>query len=423
MEAHLTIAAIALFILAFAVVSGRLQTTVITPPMAFVLFGLLISRHGLGLVGGDIDNEVVNFIAELTLVLILFTDASRINLKLLRKEHNIPLRLLAVGLPLTMLAGALLAAVMFEFVNFWQAVILAIILVPTDAALGQAVISSPKVPVRIRQALNIESGLNDGIALPILLFFVAVAGAAEQPDYSYWFRFGAGQLILGPVAGVAVGYFGGRLVAWSEDKGWTAETFQKLSALGLSLLAFAGAELIGGNGFIAAFCAGLILGNFFPKVCQRLYAFAEAEGQLFTLTTFTIFGAVMVFPALANFNWTIALYALLSLTLVRMIPAAISLIGLRLQPLTITFLGWFGPRGVASIIYGLIILEESALQGRELIFTVMSITVFFSIFAHGFTAVPAANQYGAHAESMQDEPDMPELLPVPEMPVRLPYRG
>ena len=419
-----TFALVALFILGFGVISGRIQKTVITPPMVFVAFGLLISNRVLGLVEPEIENEFINTVAELTLILILFTDASRIDLKLLRREHDIPIRLLAIGLPLTMLLGAILAALFFDFMNFWEAMVLAIILAPTDAALGQAVVSSPRVPVRIRQALNVESGLNDGIALPFLLFFISLAGAAEETaSTGFWLTFAAGQIILGPIVGIIVGYFGGQLVGWAERKEWMAESFQKLVALGLSLLAFALAEIIGGNGFIAAFCAGLTLGNAFRQVCGRLYEFAEAEGQLLTLVTFMIYGAVMVLPAFDQISWSIILYALLSLTIVRIAPVALSLIGLHLHVDTLLFLGWFGPRGIASILYGLLILEEVALNGRAEIFTIMIITVLMSIFVHGLTAWPGANWYGARTEAMQDQPDMPELMSVTEMPVRLSHPG
>lgn len=418
-ETTLLIAAIAAFIIGFGIVSGRLQKTVITAPMVFTLFGLLISSAMLDLAETDIGGELINLIAEFTLILVLFTDASRIDLKLLRREHDIPVRLLAIGLPLTIIAGALVAAVLFNFVTIWEAFILAVILAPTDAALGQAVVSSPKVPVRIRQALNVESGLNDGIALPFLLFFIAAAGASETLATGYWIRVGAGQIILGPIAGIAVGYLGGKLINWAEEKNWMANSFQRLAALGLALLAYSLAEVIGGNGFIAAFCAGLVLGNLFRDVCHRLYEFAEAEGALLMLLTFMIFGAIMVPVGLAHFNWTIALYAVLSLTVIRIIPVAISLIGMKLQTQTIAFLGWFGPRGIASIIYGLLIVEEEALQGRDTIMAVMIVTVLFSILAHGVTAVPWANHYGAQAEAIKDIPGIPELRPVTEMPVRI----
>ena len=275
-----TLAAIALFILAFGLISGRIQKSVISPPMVFVLFGLLVSNRVLGVIDLTAENEIIRTVAELTLVLVLFTDASRINLSNLRREHNIPVRLLSLGLPLCIVFGTLLAAIVFDYLSFLEGAILATILAPTDAALGQAVVSSPRVPVRIRQALNVESGLNDGIALPILLFFISVAGAAEQTETSgFWIRFAAMQLVLGPIVGIAVGFFGGKLVEQAGRTEWMSRTFQELAALGLSFLAYALAEMVNGNGFISAFCAGLTLGNTSRAVCTCLYEFAAAKGH------------------------------------------------------------------------------------------------------------------------------------------------
>ena len=416
----ISIAVIAALILGFGSISGRIQKSIITPPMVFVLFGLLVCGRLLGLFDIERDSEVIDRLAKITLVLVLFTDASRINLKLLRREHDIPIRLLVVGLPLTIAAGSLLAALVLTGLTFWEGLVLAVILAPTDAALGQAVVSNPRVPVRIRQALNIESGLNDGIALPILLFVVALAGAIHlnQPIAS-WIGFAAMQLVLGPAVGISVGYLGGRMVSWGTRSAWMNPSFQRLAALGISLLCFALAELIGGNGFIAAFCAGLTIGNTSRSVCSCLYEFAEAEGQLLTLLIFMIFGTAMVWPALGLLDGWILLYAVMSLTAVRMLPVALSLIGMGLRPQTMLFLGWFGPRGIASILYGLIVLKEVDVGGREEIFATMTVTVLLSVFAHGLTAWPASRWYSAHSEKMREAPGMPELAPVNEMPVRL----
>jgi NhaP-type Na+/H+ or K+/H+ antiporter len=417
-----TFVVIAVFILGFGMISARIQRSIFTPPMIFVFFGVLMSGQIFGLVDIEIQSELITTIAELTLVLVLFTDAARIDLKGLRREHNLPVRLLSAGLPLSVLLGAILAVLIFKFVNIWQAVVLAVILAPTDAALGQAVVSNHQIPVRVRQALNVESGLNDGIALPILLFFISLAGvAAGLRSAGYWLRFAGMQILLGPLVGVAVGFLGGRAVSWGSRQGWITHSFQDLAALGLSLLAYACAELISGNGFIAAFCAGLTLGNTARPICNCLYEFAEAEGQLLTLLTFTLFGAVMVFPALDHLSWQILLYAGLSLTVVRVVPVAVSLIGARLQPDTVVFLGWFGPRGIASILYGLLVLTQSDLVGREQIFSVTVITVLLSVLLHGLTAWPGAKLYAASAEKMKDEPELPEMQPVTEMPVRLPF--
>ena len=417
------LAIVALLILAFGLVSGRLQHSVITPPMVFVTFGLLVSPAVLGLVDLDTGNELVRALAELTLILVLFTDAARINLNALRRDYHLPLRLLGIGLPLTIAFGTLLGAVLFDYLAFWEAAVVAAILAPTDAALGQTVVSNPRVPARIRQALNVESGLNDGLALPIVLVFLAIAGTAEDPELGFWANFTAAQIVLGPLVGVGVGYLGGRLVYLGTRTGWMNHSFQQLSALALSLLAFALAELVGGNGFIAAFTAGLTIGNAFRHVCGCLYEFAEAEGQLLALLTFMIFGGMMVWPMLEQLNWLIALYGVLSLAVVRMLAVAFSLIGTGLQPDTFLFLGWFGPRGLASIVFGLLALERANIAGREEIFAIVIATVLLSVFAHGLTAAPGTNWYALRAEEMKAEPDMAEFVPVTEMPVRIPYRG
>ena len=418
------LAIVALLILGFGLVSGRLQNSVITPPMVFVTFGLLVSPAVLGLVDLDIGNELVRALAELTLILVLFTDAARINLNALRRDYHLPLRLLGISLPLTIAFGTLLGAVLFDYLEFWEAAVVAAILAPTDAALGQTVVSNPRVPVRIRQALNVESGLNDGLALPIVLVFLALAGTAEDPErVGFLVNFTTKQIVLGPLVGVGVGYVGGRLVHLGTRTEWMNHSFQQLSALALSLLAFALAELVGGNGFIAAFAAGLTIGNTSRRVCGCLYEFAEAEGQLLALLTFMIFGGMMVWPTLEHLNWLIAAYGVLSLAVVRMLAVGLSLIGARLQGDTFLFLGWFGPRGLASIVFGLLTLERANIDGREEIFAIVIATVLLSVFAHGVTALPGTNWYAARAEEMKAEPDMAEFVPVTEMPVRLPHRG
>ncbi len=416
---------IALFILLVGLFSGGLERSVLTLPMVFVTFGLLIGPVGLNFIRLDVESNVIHILAEATLVLVLFTDASRIDLKMLRRDYQLPLRLLCLGLPLTIAFGALIAAVMFEQLSVWEAAVAAAILAPTDAALGQAVVSSPRVPVRIRQALNVESGLNDGIALPFVLILLSFAGAAEEAQpLSYWLQFAFAQLVFGSMVGIAVGYVGGKMVSWGAASNWMTHTFQQLAALSLALAAFAGAELIGGNGFIAAFTAGLTLGNTSRHVCGCLYEFAEAEGLLLTLLAFMVFGAADIWPAVHQVDLTVVLYAVLSLTVIRMLPVSISLLGSGVRPATHLFLGWFGPRGLASILYVLLVLERVQVQGRETIFTIVIITVLLSVFVHGLSAWPGAGWYADHADTMRTKvPDCPELVPVSEMPVRVPLKG
>jgi NhaP-type Na+/H+ or K+/H+ antiporter len=414
----LAIAVIALFVIGYGLISGRAQRTIISAPMVFVAFGFLIGVGGLGLISLERESPVVHILAEITLISILFTDAARIDLKLLRKEHAIPQRLLLIGLPLCIVAGTLVAAVVFKTLSIWEGLVLAAILAPTDAALGQAVVSSPRIPVRVRQALNVESGLNDGIALPVVLVGICIVSCSETANAVYWIKFSALQLTLGPLIGVAIGFFGGKLIEIGQRKDTMTHSFRDLAILSLGFAAFGLAELAYGNGFIAVFCAGLTLGNTVRNSCECLYEFSESEGQLLSLLMFMVFGAIMVPPALEHLSGSTVLYAVLSLTLVRLIPAAISMVGMKLRFDTQLFIGWFGPRGIASILFVLLVLEEAELEAGEQIFSVVVFTVLLSIVAHGISAVPATQWYSTRLQRKADS-GMAEHEHATEMPTRL----
>jgi NhaP-type Na+/H+ or K+/H+ antiporter len=408
---------VALAVLLFGAISKRAERSSLTPPMFFIAAGCLVSGHGLGLLDLEIESSVVHTVAELTLVLVLFTDASRIDLSCLRREGGLPTRLLAIGMPLTILAGTAGALALLPGLELIEAVLLAAMLAPTDAALGQAVVSSPLVPVRIRQTLNVESGLNDGIALPVVLVLASLAGATEgEKDAGEWLRFAALALTLGPAVGVAVGWAGGRWLERGVATGWIDASFERLSSLGLAVLAFAGAELVGGNGFIAAFVAGLTLGSVSRSVTETIHLFAETEGQLLTLLVFLLFGAVMIPEAMPHFSWAGLGYALLSLTLVRIIPVALSLVGSGLSMPSVGFLGWFGPRGLASILFALVVVEEGRLDNGPLLQGVVVLTVLLSAVLHGATAYPLARRYGAFTSALESAP---ESQPCTELPVRV----
>ena len=404
-------------ILGFGLISEKVQKSILTPPMAFVAFGLAVSH--LGMVHFHVDEHMIHTLAEITLVLVLFTDASRIDLRLLRQEHDLPVRLLLIGMPLTVILGTLSASWLFPAFTIWEAALLAAVLAPTDAALGQAVVSSPLVPVRIRQALNVESGLNDGIALPLVLVFLSTCASAVpgQGGTEYWLKFAALQVTLGPLVGFLVGGLGGRWVQTASERGWMSHPFVRLSSLGLALLSFAAAEVIGGNGFIAAFCAGLAMGNAARRLSDAIHNFAEAEGQLLTLLVFLIFGASILPELLHHGSGAMWIYAVLSLTVVRMLPVALSLLGMGLRWQTVGFLGWFGPRGIASILFGLLVVESSVLEARDEIFQVVIATVVLSVLAHGVTAYPGAKWY-ARCSGTLDSEEAPEHQQVTEMPVR-----
>ncbi len=400
--------------LAFGLVSHRLDGTVLTGPMLFAAFGLIAGPAAAGLITLHISNRGLHILAEVTLILVLFSDAASIDLRALRRDHNLPVRMLVIGMPLTIVLGAIAAMILFTDFSVWEAALLAAILAPTDAALGQAVVANPAVPVRIRQALNVESGLNDGIALSVVLVLAACASATQvTADASYWILFGLKQITFGPVAGVVVGFVGAKLVALCYRTGWLSESAEGLIALALAFGAYALAELFHGNGFVAAFIGGLVFGNTLAFKCKYLYEFAESEGQILILLTFMAFGIVMIPMAIPGISVTSIVFALLSLTLVRMLPVSVALLGTGIRPVSSMFLGWFGPRGLASVLFALLILESADVAHKAQIFTVIIVTVVSSILLHGFTAGPFSHWYAVTTRRMGE---CEENKPVPEEP-------
>lgn len=422
-----TLAILALGIIVYSLISGRIERTVLTAPIIFMLLGLAVGDLGLSLLRLELSSEFIAVLAELTLVLILFSDAARVDLTLLRKEHDLPIRLLAIGLPLTIALAAAAAALLLPGLGLWEAVVLGTIVAPTDAALGQAVVSSPEVPVRVRQALNIESGLNDGLALPVLLLALSMAGASAEPQSAAsWLRFAAAQVTLGPLVGVLVGFIGGKLIVASADRGWISSTLEEIAPLALAFFAYAGAELVGGNGFIAAFFAGLTLGNTARALCVHVHEFAEAEGELLTLLVFLLLGAILLPDLIGGTEWwppSLILFVVAALTVARLVPVALSLLGTSVRWETVVFIGWFGPRGIASVLYLLLVLEGMPLAGMQVIAGAVLFTVATSIFAHGLSAYPGAQRYAARLSRMRGEEPLVEHARVTEMPTRRFSRG
>lgn len=412
------IAVIAVAVFAYALVSERLAMAPITAPMVFTGVGLLIGTYGLGLVDQDqLGVGVIGILAEVTLVLLLFTDAIRIDLLRLRQNAELPARLLLIGLPLTLGLGVLVGWRMFPDLGVAGAFALAAILAPTDAALGKAVVSNPDVPVRVRQTINVESGLNDGIMLPVVTVAIALVGTAEElGSTGFWVRFAAEQIGYGIVVGAIVGASGGLILDVFAKRGWIEGVFRQLATLAIGVGAFAIAEVVGGNGFVAAFVAGLAFGAVARGHCETAYHFAEDEGELLALLTFLAFGATVVGPALGAATAETVVYAVLSLTVIRMLPVAISLLGTHLKPPTVGYVGWFGPRGLASILFGVFLLEETGDGMSGEVFEVVILTVVLSIVLHGATAAPISTRYARWFER-SGRPEM-EDAPMPEFPMR-----
>ncbi len=405
-------ALVAALVFVWGMLSARLERFDVTAPITFVLAGVLLTHGVLAPLGFAPTHEMVRALAEATLVLVLFSDASRVRLRELRADAGLCLRLLGIGLPLTIGLGTLVALGLLRGMSIWLALLVGAALAPTDAALGAGVMTNPAVPARVRRLLNVESGLNDGIATPVVLVAVAgvaVAGTAASSGPGA----AVAELALGVLIGAAVGGAGGLVVRTARRRGWADGGFAGSAVLALAVCAYACALALHGNGFIAAFCGGLAFGAIGGRGGERLVPFVEETGALVSLLTWLAFGAVAVVPALENLTWQAVLYGVLSLTVIRMLPVAVALAGGRLDRAAVAFIGWFGPRGLASVVFALIALEELGQHEAGSAVTVIAFTVLLSVLAHGLTAEPLARRYGRLRPAEADAGE-PGGTPLPE---------
>jgi len=388
------LAIISALIFIWATLSARLERFEMTAPIGFTAAGVLLTHGPLAPLGVMPSAEQVKLLAEATLALVLFSDASRVGLHHLRADLGLCLRLLGIGLPLTIGLGTLLALALPlpEAMGTWAALLVGAALAPTDAALGAGMMVNPAVPARIRRLINVESGLNDGIATPVVL--VAIAGAATAEHVT---RTGpataVAELVLGLVIGALIGGAGGWLIKTGRSRGWVADGFAGAAVLGLAVCCYTTSVALHGNGFVAAFVGGLGFGAA-GGPAARLVPFVEETGTLVSLLVWLLFGVIAVVPAFENLTWRTVIYAILSLTIVRILPVALALAGAGLGGTTTAFIGWFGPRGLASVVFGLLALEALGASAAKPIITVITFTVLLSVVAHGLTAEPLARRYG-----------------------------
>jgi len=381
--------AVALF--AYALVSKRLTTTPISAPMVFVALG--VAGYATGVLDPvQVNSSGVREVLELTLALLLFTDAAKVHVRSWEADMNLPTRLLTIGMPLTIALGTIGAALLFPAIGLVAAALIATILAPTDAALGKAVVTNPSVPDRVREALGIESGLNDGIALPIILFLIAL-GESEE-GRSLWGLFVDG-IGLGVLVGLGLGAGAALALRYAVRRSWIAPVWIRITVVGVAFLTFLVADEMGGSGFIAAYVGGNVFGRLVDPLDHSAGEFGEDLGTVLTMVSFLIFGAFILGPNQAVFTASTVIYAILSLTVIRMIPVAISMIGREFRPPTVLYLGWFGPRGLASIIFAGLLVEEAGLAGSEEIVAAVIVTVTLSVVLHGATAPWGANRYAA----------------------------
>lgn len=392
------LALLAAFTLIYSSIAGRLERSWISGPIIFTLFGVLIGPVALDLHSLEIDREGVRLLAELTLAMVLFTDAAGADIGVLKRARELPARLLLIGLPLTILLGIGVAMLLFGDLSFFAMAILATMLAPTDAALGKAVVSNEKVPAKIRQGLNVESGLNDGICVPVLLMFLALAlgQAGEEGPLSLALGLIVEEIGIGLAVGLGVTWVAARLLKLARGRGWLTHTWIQVPVVALALSCFAIAQSLGGSGFIAAFMGGILFGMLARDERDEFLRAAEGTGDTLALLTWVIFGTAVVGQSFGDFGWTVVLYSILSLTVIRMLPVFLSLLGSDIDHEGKLFIGWFGPRGLASIVFAVMVLN-SGLEGGGILAMTVVCTIILSVILHGISANPWAGAYGGRS--------------------------
>lgn len=379
----------------YSVLTKAISKTILTLPIVFMAVGYLSARPIEMLAEPEFLDEGKRLIAEVTLVLILFSDASHVRFKKLRQNFNLPSRMLIIGLPLSLALGTAITYFLNPQSELAMALLTAAVLTPTDAALGQTVVTSPDVPDRLKQTINVESGLNDGLVLPVVLFGAILASAGMgQAETDGLATSALVQIILGPLVGIAFGWIFAKVMDAAQDRNLMAEAAGGVAFVSIAFAAFIGAEFVGGNGFIAAFVAGMVFGNTYKHEIHFIGEFMEGVGQLLTMLAFLIFGALLLPAGLEHIEWPVVVLALLFLTVVRMLPIWLSLLGTDLALRDKLFLGWFGPRGLASILFTLIIIDEFDFPGEAELLACVSMTVFLSIILHGVSAAPLSKWIG-----------------------------
>jgi sodium/hydrogen antiporter len=393
----------------YALGAAKLEYLLITGPIIFVVLGFALGPDGANLLHMTTGSEIIRIITSVTLALLLFSDASSVNLGALRRDASVIVRLLFLGLPLAVVIGGLSAWALLPALGLGTCALLASILAPTDLSLGLAMFRNPKVPDRVRREINVESGLNDGVATPVVALFIGVV-IAESGEGGRPIVTAIEELVIGIAIGVAVGIVGGLLMRYSKSKGWSSGASRQFAALAFALLAYAGALALHGNGFIAAFVGGITFGAVNHEMASEAVEYAEKTGVLLTFAVWFAFGAIIAPILISNgLHWRPIVYALLSLTFVRMLSVALSLWGKKMHRSTVLFVGWFGPRGLASVVFLILAVQALAKDGIDasLLAEAAGWTILLSVILHGLSAGPVAAWYGGRIAGFA--PGSPEL--------------
>ena len=401
---------LAMFTVCYTLLAKTLSKGILTAPILFIGFGYLMAQPGLMPFAEA--EHLLHIVAELALIILLFLDAAQINLRALRERHQWPLRMLLIGLPLAVAIGTAAAAPFLPAYPLIVAALVAALLAPTDAALGQAVVTNKAVPERVRRALTLESGLNDGLALPVILLFASLTAEMMHQDATNWLLFGAKQLVFGPLVGGIMGLVGGYLFLAAKHRKMTSVTIEGIGAIAMAGAAYLAAGMVDGNGFISAFVAGLCFGNVIKGQCAFIYEFTENEGQMLAWGAFFLIGLALLPGAIAHLDAGMLAIILISLFVVRPLAVWLSLSGTDAAPLTKLFFGWFGPRGLATALFALLVVDQIDHEIGEYLLNLAINAVWISAVLHGVTAVPFAKWYAARMSGNEGAAEMAEVPPM-----------
>ena len=396
---HSTSLALAVLVLGYALISQRVERNYLAPALIFLILGITLGPFGFHLLDAGPRTEGYTVLAQLALTMILFVQAAKISPDRIGAQRVLSIRLLVIGFPLTLLLGALTAVLVLPVLPWWEAVCLAAIVAPTEVALIDALLEDRRIPEPLRHAMSVETGLYDGLALAALLLALAFASQRTDPSAGHWAWFIFSTEILSLLIGVLVGGLGGLLVKWSRRRSWISDTWAQLAMLALAFICFQLGEWTHASGFVAAFTGGLA----FSFASRRKAAeemptqVPDAAAQLLELMVFAMFGAFAVVDGWRHADWRVVLFAVLALLAVRIVAVLVALIGTGLPTPQRLFVGWFGPRGIGTVVLGLLVIDRGEIENADLIAIVVVVTVTLSLILHSLTARPGIRWLSAGA--------------------------
>jgi NhaP-type Na+/H+ or K+/H+ antiporter len=390
-----TVFTLTVMVLCYAVISALVKRWYVAPALIFTLCGIALGPFGVGVI--DVGHDAGNYllVAELALTLILFNQAAALDLSAVVQRRGITFRLLVFGIPLSLGLGVLTATLLMPFMSLGGAIAFGTIVAPAEVALISALLEDRRIPEPVRHALSTESGFYDGFALTTMVLALAVTREKETSAHG-----GLGDLawylvrteVLSAAAGLILGAVGGAVITWSRRRGWMSDTWAQLSMLMGALLCFEVGGLLDGSGLVAAFAGGLAFAFVSEGTGNRPERHvSDAAAHLLELVVFAMFGAYAVVAAWRDLEWRVAAFAVVAVFAVRLIAVSVALIRTDLPARDRLFIGWFGPRGLGTIVLGLLMIEHSEPDLESLITQIVGITVSLSLVVHSLTVWPGIN--------------------------------